>query len=98
MRYLFAIVLFLSWLGTSYGQAKQVDDSTLRNAAKSASDGEWLTYGLTPGETRFSPLKMIDASNVKRLGPVWSYEVGGGGGEQEATPPGGNNTVSGGTK
>ena len=81
MRYLFAIALLLSWFGTLFGQARHVDDSTLRNAARSASDGDWLTYGLTPGETRFSPLKRIDASNVKRLGLAWPYEAG----EAEAT-------------
>ena len=70
-----------------------VDDSMLRNAAKSASDGDWLTYGLTSGEMRFSPLKMIDASNVKRLGMVWSTELGDGGGDQEATPLVWNNTI-----
>src|SRR5262245_20995378 len=62
MRHLFAIALSLSLLGSLFGQARRVDDSTLRSAAKAASDGDWLTYGLTPGETRFSPLKMIDAS------------------------------------
>jgi len=95
MRYLFTIALFLSSFGTLFGQTKPVDDSTLRNAAKSASDGDWLTYGLTLGETRFSPLKMIDASNVKRLGLVSSYEVGDGGGDQEATPLVWNNTIFG---
>src|SRR5262245_55690357 len=90
MRYLLAIFLVL------FGQqARRVDDSALRNAAKSDADGEWLTYGLTPGETRFSPLKIIDASNVKRLGLVWSYEVGEGGGDQEATPLVWNNTIFG---
>src|SRR5437867_4376553 len=88
MRYLFAI--FLALFGQ---QAKRVDDSTLKNAAKSDADREWLTYGLTPGETRFSPLKLIDASNVKRLGLAWSYEVGEGGGDQEATALVWNNTI-----
>jgi len=74
---------------------KRVDDVVLRNAAKAASDGDWLSYGLTPGETRYSPLKQIDASNVKRLGLVWSYEVGDGGGDQEATPLVWNNTIFG---
>src|ERR1041385_9488422 len=89
MRYLLAITFSLSLLG----QARRVDDTLLKSAAKSASDGDWLTYGLTPGETRFSPPKMIDASNVKRLGLVWSYEVGDGGGDQEATPLVWNNTI-----
>jgi quinohemoprotein ethanol dehydrogenase len=95
MRYLFAAALFLAWLGISFGQAKLVDDTALRNAAKSSSDGDWLSYGLTPGETRFSPLTQIDASNVKRLGLMWSYEAGEGGGDQEATPLVWNNTIFG---
>src|SRR5437016_5478050 len=95
MRYRFAIALLLGSFATLFGQARRVDDSTLRNAVKAASDGDWLSYGLTPGETRFSPLKQIDASNVKRLGLAWSYEAGDGGGDQEATPLVWNNTIFG---
>jgi quinohemoprotein ethanol dehydrogenase len=95
MRYVSAVVLFLTLAGLVVGQSKRIDDAALRNAAKLASDGDWLSYGLTPGETRFSPLKQIDASNVKRLGLVWSYEVGEGGGDQEATPLVWNNTIFG---
>ena len=73
-RYIFAVAIVVTWSGISFGQAKRVDDAALRNAAKSASDADWLSYGLTPGETRYSPLTQIDASNVKRLGLVWSYE------------------------
>ncbi len=65
-------------------QARRVDDAALRNAGKTGE--EWLSYGLTPGETRYSPLKQIDTTNVSRLGLAWSYEVGLGGGGQEATP------------
>ena len=64
--------------------ARLVDDATLKNAGKSG--GEWLTYGLTPGETRYSQLNQIDASNVGKLGLAWSYDLGRGGGGQEATP------------
>lgn len=95
MRALFAVVLFLTSFEALFGQARRVDDAALKNAAKSASDGDWLTYGLTPGETRYSPLKQIDPTNVKRLGLVWSYEVGDGGGDQEATPLVWNNTIFG---
>jgi quinohemoprotein ethanol dehydrogenase len=91
MRYLLAFTLSLSLLG----QARRVDDALLKNAAKAATDGDWLSYGLTPGETRYSPITQMDASNVKRLGLVWSYEVGDGGGDQEATPLMWNNTVFG---
>ncbi len=47
---------------------------------------DWTTYGLTPGETRYSPLTQINTTNVNRLGLAWSYDIGAGGGGQEATP------------
>ncbi len=65
-------------------QTRRVDDAALRNASKSGE--EWLTYGRDPGETRYSPLNLINASNVSRLGLKWSYDLGLGGGNQEATP------------
>ena len=73
MRYILSFGLFLMWFGISFAQVRRVDDAALKNAAKLTSDGDWLAYGLTPGETRFSPLKQIDASNVMRLGLVWAY-------------------------
>jgi quinohemoprotein ethanol dehydrogenase len=65
-------------------QPRKVDDAALKNAGKTGE--EWLMNGLNPGETRYSPLKQIDATNVSRLGLAWSYEVGAGGGYQESTP------------
>lgn len=35
----------------------------------------WLSHGLGYAETRFSPLREIDANNVKRLGLVWAYDL-----------------------
>src|SRR6516165_12631295 len=64
-------------------QTRQPDATALRNAAQSR---EWLTYGGNYAETRYSPLRQIDASNVGRLGLAWSAVVGTGGGNQEATP------------
>jgi quinohemoprotein ethanol dehydrogenase len=65
-------------------QAK-VTDAVLRNAAKNAE--EWITYGRDQSETHFSPLKQIDATNVKRLGLAWSYETDSPAGANiEATP------------
>ncbi len=58
-------------------------------------NSDWLTYGLTQGETRYSPLDQINAGNVKRLGLQWSYELGAGGGGQEATPLVWNGTIYG---
>ena len=91
MRIRRVTVLFLSLTGllaagwTASGQqTRRIDDLALRNSGKTGE--EWLTYGLTPGETRYSPLKQIDTGNVSRLGLAWSYDVGAGGGNQEATP------------
>ena len=64
-------------------QTRRVDESALKNADKGT---EWVTYGHTYSEQRYSPLKQIDTTNVSRLGLAWSYEVGPGGGPQEATP------------
>ena len=73
------------WVWAAPGQQpRRVDDAALRNAGKSGE--EWLSYGLTAGETRYSPLNQINATNVSRLGLGWSYDVGPGGGGQEATP------------
>ncbi len=75
---------FLLWAWVAPGQqARRIDDAALRNAGKTGE--EWLSYGLTPGETRYSPLKQIDATNASRLGLDWSYEIGPGGGNQEGT-------------
>ena len=77
---------FLLLLATAIaaGQSRRVDDAALKNSGRTGED--WLSYGLTQGETRYSPLKQIDATNVKRLGLAWSVEIGKGGGGQEATP------------
>src|SRR5579863_1084756 len=63
---------------------RKIDDLALRNATKNAD--EWLTYGIDQGETRYSPLKQIDTTNVSRLGLAWSFDLGTGGGNQEETP------------
>jgi quinohemoprotein ethanol dehydrogenase len=55
-------------------------------AAQRSTGDEWPTYGLNAAETRFSPLADINTSNVARLAPAWSLDIGAGGGGQEATP------------
>src|ERR1035438_5072084 len=72
-------------------QSRRVDDAALRNAGKTGED--WLSYGVTPGETRYSPLTQINTSNVSRLGLAWSYDSGLGGGNQEGTPLEWNGTL-----
>src|SRR5215813_5561695 len=78
----FAVMVFVTGMITAR-QTRRVDDSALKNAEKGA---DWVTYGRTYSEQRYSTLKQIDTKNVSRLGLAWSYEVGPGGGPQEATP------------
>jgi quinohemoprotein ethanol dehydrogenase len=94
MRSPFA-VLFLGALFTITitAQVRRIDDAALKHAGETGSD--WLSYGLTQAETRYSPLNEINAGNVSQLGLAWSYDVGSGGGGQEATPLVWNGTVYG---
>lgn len=55
----------------------------IRNAA--SNNAEWLSYGRTYAEDRFSPLQQIDRSSVQQLGVAWSFELDTNRG-QEATP------------
>ena len=81
----------LSVAASILAQSRRVDDAALR----SAPAGEWLSYGLTQNESRFSPLTEINAGNVQRLTAAWAYDVGSGGGGQEATPLAWNGVIFG---
>lgn len=50
-----------------------VDDQFIISNAQSGKD--WPSYGLNYQENRFSPLKQINKSNVKKLGLAWSYDL-----------------------
>ncbi|MCZ6674781.1 MAG: PQQ-dependent dehydrogenase, methanol/ethanol family [Verrucomicrobia bacterium] len=52
----------------------QIDDRTL--AEPWNRPGDWMAYGLTQGEDRFSPLKQIDKDNVAELGLAWAKKLG----------------------
>ena len=49
------------------------------------NEGEWLSYGRTYDEQRFSPLTTIDQKNVGDLGLAWFHDLDTARG-QEATP------------
>src|SRR5580693_5799087 len=94
----FTAILVAALVGiTTAGAQQNVDANVLKNAGtpQDALQGDWLSYGHSQNETRYSPLKQIDASNVNRLGLAWTYTVGPGGGNQEATPLVWNNTIYG---
>ena len=53
--------------------AAGVDEAVIR--ATEQAGGEWLSHGRTYAEQRFSPLKQIDASNVRSLGLAWYMDL-----------------------
>jgi len=71
-----------SWIGSAQQSSTRVEPSW-RDAWQK---GEWITHGIDPAETRYSPLDQVDRSNVSRLGLAWTSVAGEGGGNQEATP------------
>ena len=98
MRMLLAAAVMLTGVATLFAQQPAVVDAAVLKKAGTPADpfpGTWLTYGKSQSETRYSPLKQIDASNVKRLGLEWTYVVGAGGYNQEGTPLVWNNTIYG---
>ena len=60
-----------------------VDDSRLLHADDDAAN--WLTYGRTYSEQRFSPLKQVNDQNIGQLGLAWYVDLDTRRG-QEATP------------
>jgi len=68
-----AAVLVLGIAGCSKPAVSPVvDDAALRAAD---SDGaNWITYGRTYSEQRYSPLKQVDESSVSKLGLAWSMD------------------------
>ena len=88
------VVLAVIAAGTAAQLSRRIDDTVLRRAAETGDD--WLSYGRTQSESRFSPLTDINASNVGQLAPVWSYDLPTSGpGGQEATPIVANGTIYG---
>lgn len=53
--------------------AYTIDQNALVAAA--ARPGDWLSYGRTYNEQRFSPLDEINADTIKDLGLAWVYET-----------------------
>ena len=50
-----------------------IDDRAL---ASGNPDGDWITYGQTYREQRYSPLAKINRSNLDELGLAWHLELG----------------------
>ena len=77
-----SVVAGWSTLASAQG-AGQVDGVRIANADD--EPGQWLSYGRTYDEQRFSPLAQVTTENVSELGLAWSYDTGQTRGH-EATP------------
>src|SRR5262245_24758977 len=64
--------------------AAQVDGKRIENADR--EPGNWMSYGRTYDEQRFSPLTAIDTGNAARLGLAWYYDLDAAARAQESTP------------
>lgn len=53
--------------------AAGVDGERIINA--DSEPGNWMSYGRTYAEERFSPLSSIDTETVDELGLAWSYDI-----------------------
>lgn len=90
---LLGITLFLAVISEACHQARfashipvkpaDVNESRIINADH--EPGNWMTYGRTYDEERFSPLNQINDQNVSQLGLAWYYDLDTNRG-QEATP------------
>ena len=64
--------------------AARVDGERIENADR--EPGNWMSYGRTYDEQRFSPLTAINTANAARLGLAWSYDLDTAARAQESTP------------
>src|SRR5271165_4408494 len=91
------LVVVLGLVGAACGQraaapvtppavARPAAVDAARIEAADSEPGSWLSYGRTYDEQRFSPLKRIDAGNVRQLGLAWAYELDTAHRGQESTP------------
>jgi quinohemoprotein ethanol dehydrogenase len=65
--------------------AKRADVNDSRIVHADGEPGNWMTYGRTYDEQRFSPLQQINDRNVSQLGLAWYFDLDTRRG-QEATP------------
>jgi quinohemoprotein ethanol dehydrogenase len=71
---LFTITAAIFAASPSFSQtAANVDQTRLLNA--DAEQGQWMTYGRTYNEQRFSPLDEINEGNVSELGLDWFVDL-----------------------
>src|SRR5690349_4631009 len=66
-------IAVLGVAGCSRSRVTVVDDAAL--TAADADSANWITYGRTYSEQRFSSLKEVNDQTVSRLGLAWSFDL-----------------------
>src|ERR1700734_1363986 len=69
---LIALALLVCGQAAVAGGTTAGDVTGQRMQADASVGSNWMMYGRTYNEQRFSPLKQINADNVRRLGVAWS--------------------------
>src|SRR5262245_14997268 len=64
--------------------AARVGGKRIQNADR--EPGNWMSYGRTYDEQRFSPLTAVNTDNAARLGLAWYYDLDTAARAQESTP------------
>ncbi|MGH9702207.1 MAG: PQQ-binding-like beta-propeller repeat protein, partial [Candidatus Acidiferrales bacterium] len=89
-----ALPAFVGCRGSGRPDSRESSDQLLKNPASvnaarienaDQEPGNWMSYGRTYNEQRFSPLKQINDQNISQLRLAWFYDLDTHRG-QEATP------------
>ena len=72
-RWLPALLLSASTLSAADKGPAAVDAARL--LAAESEPGNWMSYGRTYSEQRFSPLQQVNTDNVGKLGLAWSFDL-----------------------
>ena len=62
----------LSTVTVAADHARNITDKEINETSNTA---DWLAYGRTHSEQRFSPLKDINVKNVGKLKPEWYFDI-----------------------
>ena len=71
-----SLISFIAGAGGADPTAQAVGDVTMRRLSNSDNEpGAWLTGGRDYRQSYYSPLRLIDKTNVQQLGFAWQYKI-----------------------
>jgi quinohemoprotein ethanol dehydrogenase len=73
LRSLLSAALLIALASTALAQTANVNQARMLKADKDGSN--WMSWGRTYSEQRFSPLTQINDKNVSQLGLAWFYDL-----------------------